>query len=446
MRRVLIFGGLILFGIVPGLALAELLVRLVEVPPPAYDRLHAKHPVLGWIPRPGEATGRASEYAFTYHINTLGMNDAPVEGTVGQARLRVIALGDSNTFGQGVQTRDAWPKVLERLLFDGDVEAGRVYNLGVIGYNLGQYLLRMQELKGTLRPHLVLVGFAMANDLYDLVPPRLGGFAYGQDLGRAYFDLDASGNLVEIRDLVGRNLGADGTRQRALSPEIRGFLARHFAVYRRFRTSKLAMWAAARFRVGGQLLWSGVETAVKSRLDSDDRYRWRLAEKLIEAIRVEADAMGAKVVLVNIPYLPQAYDEVWNASFGAFPEVYDRWIGGARLAEVCRRAGVHYIDTTQRFVEEARRTGRWLHYREDRHPTVEGHRIIAEEVARGLAEGGLLAKVKGNTRTPSSSSDPLEPRAKGPIRADGGTASRHPLASSQLGLPGARLQGGPQAW
>jgi hypothetical protein len=39
----------------------------------------------------------------------------------------------------------------------------------------------------------------------------------------------------------------------------------------------------------------------------------------------------------------------------------------------------------------------WLHYREDRHPTVEGHRIIAEEVAWGLAEGGLLAKVAGKT-------------------------------------------------
>jgi lysophospholipase L1-like esterase len=394
MRRVLILGGLILLGIVSGLVLGELAARLVEVRSPGNHRLHAKHPVLGWIPAPGEATWRGSEYAVTYHINALGMNDAPVDGTGGRARLRVMAVGDSNTFGQGVQTREAWPKVLEGLLFDGDVEAGRVYNLGVIGYNLGQYLLRMREFQGTLRPHLILVGFSMHNDLYDLIPPRLGGFAFGQHLGRAYFDLDAGGNLVEIRDLVGKNLGADGTRQRALSPQIRGFLARHFALYRRYRTSKLAMWAAARFRVGGQLLWSGVETAVKKRLDSDDQYRWRLAEKLIEAIRSEAEAMGAKVVLVNIPYLPQAYDDVWETTFGRFPEVYDRWIGGAILAEVCRRAGVHYIDATQRFVEEARRTGRWLHYREDWHPTAEGHKLIAEVVAAGLRSNGLLANTR----------------------------------------------------
>ncbi len=390
MRRVLIYGGLILLGIVPGLALAELGFRLVEVPPPAYDRLHAKHPVLGWIPAVGDATVRASEYTVTYHINALGMNDAPVEGTVGRARLRVMAVGDSNTFGQGVQTRDAWPKVVERLLFDGDVEAGRVYNLGVIGYNLGQYLLRMRELKGTLHPHLVLVGFSMHTDLYDLIPPRLGGFAYGQDLGRAYFDLDSGGNLVEIRDLVGKDLGADGTRQWTLSFRFRKFLAGHFALYRQYRRSKLAMWAAARFRVGGESLWPGVDTGVKTPLDSEDRYRWQLAEKLIEAIRAEADAMGAKVALVNIPYLPQAYDEVWEASFGRFPEVYDRWIGGERLAEICRRLGITYVDTTRQFVEEARRKRGWLHYRDDRHPTAEGHRIIAQAVVAALKDRGLV--------------------------------------------------------
>jgi lysophospholipase L1-like esterase len=50
------------------------------------------------------------------------------------------------------------------------------------------------------------------------------------------------------------------------------------------------------------------------------------------------------------------------------------------------RAGIGYVDTTQAFVDETRKTGTWLHFPDDAHPTVAGHRLIADEVARYLRE------------------------------------------------------------
>jgi len=231
-----------------------------------------------------------------------------------------------------------------------------------------------------------------AYDLYDLIPPRLGGFAIGEHFGRVYFDLDAEGNLIELHDLVGKDPTKEASSPKnATSLRIRWFLARNFALYRRYRTSHFAMWIATHVRPGGEsLLWPGIDTALKKKLDPADEYRWRLAEKIIQKIATEARGREMKVVLVNIPYHPQVYDDVWESSFGTLPEKYDRWIAGERLEQISKRAGIYYLDTTMQFTEEARRRKAWVHYRHDRHPTAEGHKIIAETVLIGLKNNGLL--------------------------------------------------------
>jgi hypothetical protein len=246
----------------------------------------------------------------------------------------------------------------------------------------------MRDLAPTLSPQIVLVGFSMATDLQDLIPPRLGGFVYGHPWGRVYFDLDEAGNLLELRDLVGKDVPprTEGTTWgrfvRALNS--------HLALSRRFKRSKLAMSLVTRLSGRGLSLWQGTETAVDKVLDEQSGYRWRLAEALIEQIGREAHAAGRSVVLVNIPYLAQAYDEVWEASFGTRPERYDRFVGVRRLEEICRKADIGFVDTTMAFVDEVRRTGTWLHFRDDAHPTPEGQRLIAGVVACHLRESGAI--------------------------------------------------------
>lgn len=374
-----------------GLAIAEAWARLIEPTSIPEERLHTKHPVLGWVPASVRTTVRTEEYTATYDVNALGMNDRALGNSVDRARVRIVAVGDSNTFAQGVSRDEAWPKVIETLLFRGDTTAGVVYNLGVIGYSLGQYLLRLREFLPLLKPHIVVVGFSMHNDLYDLLPPRLGGFVYGETRGRVYFDLDAAGNLIEIRNLAGKDLLRDGLLgDRSVGLRVRNFL-NGFALYRRYRRSNAAMWIAIHLRMQNELL-PALDTALKKHLDPGDEFRWRLAAKILERIATEARASGAHVVLANIPYLPQVYDDVWAASFGAKPETYDRWIAGERLGRICEQAGIYYVDVTGTFVETARRSHRWLHYREDRHPTPEGHRLIAQLVATTLKEGHLVTR------------------------------------------------------
>jgi len=336
--------------------------------------------ILGFLPNPGTATIVTSEYKTTVNINSFGMNDDPIEESV-NAKVKIMVLGDSHTFASGVSPEESWPNVLEKLLFKGDKTAGTVYNCAVPGYSLGQYLLRMRQLEQILKPDVIIIGFSMATDLYDLIPPRLGGFVCCPTYGRVYFDLDARGELVECHELEGKNLAETVKKDLPLLIKIKFLLKDHSVLYRRLRRSKLAMWMFININPS---LWPGQDTALKKNLNAGDKYRWLLAQQIIKKIAEESFRKNRIVVLVNIPYLAQVYDEVWLASFGRRPEKYDRWIAGERLRDICNKAGVYYIDTTKALVEEVRRHKRWVHYRSDAHPTVEGHKIIAAEVYESL--------------------------------------------------------------
>jgi len=54
-----------------------------------------------------------------------------------------------------------------------------------------------QDLRARLAPTTVLVGVSTATDLFDLLPPRLGGFVYGGNAERDYFDLDDEGAVAK---------------------------------------------------------------------------------------------------------------------------------------------------------------------------------------------------------------------------------------------------------
>ncbi len=362
---------------------AELTCRILE---PGTAASHAiknvPDPVLGWVPQPGKQHLKTSEYDVVYDINSLGMNDRPVNRPGCHPALKILVLGDSHTFATGVSQEEAWPRLLESRLFKGDCNNGVVYNCAVIGYGLGQYYLRMKQMEDVLQPDIILIGFSMATDLYDLLPPRMGGFIYGGDQARAYFDLDQEGNLYRAVYAPVKNPpvpAGPGFRANALLPRLR---MEDFALYRRLKTSFLAAWLG--MRMSDEHLFLGSDIAFKKIVGSREIYCWQLTEKLLARFAYEAGTRNRKVILVNIPYLAQVYDQVWKSSYGSMPDKYDRWIGERRLRDVCQRVQIGFIDTTPGFVKKARSGKTRLHYKLDKHPTAEGHKIIADSVAEYL--------------------------------------------------------------
>lgn len=96
--------------------------------------------------------------------NSLGFRDEefPVQKPPGE--FRVLAIGDSFTYGSGVLMQDAWPKALQRDLAVGGRNV-RVINCGfAAGYSPATYDAWVQSDGLLLSPDLVVIGFCL-NDM-----------------------------------------------------------------------------------------------------------------------------------------------------------------------------------------------------------------------------------------------------------------------------------------
>ena len=81
---------------------------------------------------------------------------------------RILTLGDSFTFGFGVEGHEAYPKQLETLLQTvRNPTHYEVINAGFPGYGTHQELLYLKEEGLQFQPDLILIGFFGGNDLQD---------------------------------------------------------------------------------------------------------------------------------------------------------------------------------------------------------------------------------------------------------------------------------------
>lgn len=151
------------------LVLVELAIRLWD-PPLARDwwiTLHKASPVLGWELIPGASgVGKIGEL---YRINSAGFRDVehPIEKRTDVKR--IAAIGDSFTFGIGVNLVDAYPKQLEQILNRRNLTA-KVINFGVVAHHMWQHYETLTRRALRYQPDLVVLGL-FTDDLSASIPP-----------------------------------------------------------------------------------------------------------------------------------------------------------------------------------------------------------------------------------------------------------------------------------
>jgi len=373
LRRLAFRGGLVLGGILLLLILAEGALRVVPQLFPrkvqrsldlgrhrmALNRVLMADPVLGIKIRPHSDVLIEGPLDLRYRVKTfMNLSDAGFRGNVEERPLVGQAVGDSFTFGTGVDAADAWPEQLSKL-------AGRnIANLGVPGLGPPQYTGLVASYGLTLRPKIVL-------------------YALSQD------DLDDSfcfGLWVQQRQR-GEYRCPPQTRP---SSRIGRFLAVRSALYRTFKAylsqelpraddPKDQAPEAIRFemdRIKGLLLPEALPAARG------------LTERAIRLARQTAKKAGAVLVLLLLPSKEQAY---WHLISKQRTDITHDDIERLNrpVKELCREAGLQCLDLTPTFQEQAQK-GRLLYFRLDRHMNAEGHRLAAERIFDYLKKEKLL--------------------------------------------------------
>ncbi len=136
-------------------------------------------------------------------INTLGLRDGEYSLEKDDNVLRILALGDSITFGWGVDIDDTYTKVLERTLNDRGAEESpirfEVINSGVGNYNSVMEAAYLSERGLMLEPDVVMLGYFL-NDAEPLPVPSGGLLAEHSYL----YVFAASGFDAISRQFLGR--------------------------------------------------------------------------------------------------------------------------------------------------------------------------------------------------------------------------------------------------
>ena len=98
------------------------------------------------------------------HINSDGFRDYEYTKEKKKNMFRVIILGDSFTFGSGLELNETYSKILEKRLNFLIKNRYEVLNFGVPGYALSNEVEQLRVKALNYSPDLIIIGITLAND------------------------------------------------------------------------------------------------------------------------------------------------------------------------------------------------------------------------------------------------------------------------------------------
>lgn len=137
---------------------------------------------------------KINKYVFEFQTNEEGFRDVSFETAEFKASKSVMLIGDSVTFGHGVNQQDSFPWQLKDLLPRGWTSL----NLGVGGWGPAEYYLAAREYIGKYDPEVVVLSYYTSNDFYDIRNSIWDGKEQGalpESVERVNYYFDWAGNF-----------------------------------------------------------------------------------------------------------------------------------------------------------------------------------------------------------------------------------------------------------
>ena len=242
----------------------------------------------GWIVTP--------EFRTRVTTNSKGLRDTEYSYVKPPGVCRILCLGDSYTFGFGVDADEAFPKVLEVLLNSSGEADGRyqVLNGGICGGGTANQLAFFNAEGYRYQPDFVVLCVCTANDFLD---NRRSGL-YSFDDGR----------------LVKRDARLSGTELlRSILPRLPcyAFLSSHSHLMTLLKHRVGSLVAHHDFR--GQISQSEV-----ARRENDE---YELTQCLLSSMRDSCLARGSTLVITVVPHLSAQFQDKRVAALVDFLKV-----------------------------------------------------------------------------------------------------------------------------
>ena len=367
--------GLVLISTAIGLLLVEAALRLVVNPGDLLLARVVEDPILGHRIEP-----------HTSGHDALGFRNAAVP-----AGARIVAIGDSQTYGVSATRSESWPSQLSAMLGEP------VYSMALGGYGPLEYLYLATRVAPPLQPRLLLVGFYFGNDLVEACRAAQQR-PYWQGLRKKL-------NASECDPPDARATSAAPERRFGAA---RDWLSRHSVTY------AIARNALSALSVGGGSDGDG-------RANADELLRWtdsaagparvlftprlrlavldprepriqdglRMTKHAFAEMKKGADGAGSRLLVVLIPTKERVYCPYLQAAGVKLPQSFDTLCARedavkAELTAFFTAAGIAYVDAAPAMEAEVRRHVQIYPPSSDGHPRAAGYRAIAGAVREAL--------------------------------------------------------------
>jgi len=293
-----------------------------------------------------------------YGTNSLGLRGPELPAEKSENEFRVVALGDSCTFGKSVVEADTWPRKLESILNEEftDGRQAVVANCGVNGFSGSNYVKMFQVIGKALEPDLIVVGYNL-ND-FPNVQKKIDEKTHATNKTRK-----------TVNKIVGGQKNLDRFNESALYRLARAF---YYDI-----TREKAWENAEKFAKG-----AGNDPAFKkAKHQANSPEHMEALENQFLTLKKLAEESGAKIAFFLFPYESLVYLD----DFDRTPI--------DRLRGICEKIDVPFVDLAEKFRETARQTDpprEMFVYGDRYHPRPIGYQIVAENVVEVLRERGWL--------------------------------------------------------
>ncbi len=320
------------------LPLCELTVRLLAPQPPSWLGVHRHHPTLPFFTLDINVNRLVDtgETRYSIHTNEEGFRVAAAAEPVSDTPIAIV-LGDSYTFGHGVEYEESFVGLLN----DHLSTSNRFINAGVSNYGPVQYRKVLEYLLDQdMQPELIVICTYTGNDFYDCLRNK---------------------DLPVVDGIIGNKGG------------MKSFIRRHSHL------SRLA--GKARFRLSPRNIENahlGSEMYQSSGWQSPPlRQCHDLFVQEFKEIASLCHARGIPLLGVLIP-TRDAVDSARRLSSAQIDEELDYTLPIRKADDVLVGEGIQSIDLTSALVEHS--TGE-TYYWFDQHLTAFGHKVAAEAIA-----------------------------------------------------------------
>ena len=260
-------------------------------------------------------------------VNKWGFRGPDFEMARKENAKRIMVLGDSFTFGEGVRLEDTYVNRLERILNETSEKPVEVLNFGTSAWASRDEANYLEQVGVKFKPDLILIGYVLNDGEHDAGLHVWNNF-------RKEYDAQA------------------------------------------YQTSYLLsfVYATAKRLINGRRYVAEMADSIVSK---PERAKWETSFSYLSKVKKIADLKGARFAVVIFPFMYELNDGY------PFLKIHQM------IAEHCRQNGIEVLDLLDAYKGQYF-FDLWTH-QSDQHPNEKGHKIAASAIAEFIQEKKLLS-------------------------------------------------------